>query len=59
VNTNKLLKMINQIITNFSKKKSLSLILHKKNLVTGKTELDISDDIIKIINSEIKEFKIK
>ena len=59
VNTNKLLKMINQIITNYSKKKSLSLILHKKNLVTGKTELDISDDIIKIINSEIKEFKIK
>ena len=59
MNTNKLLKMINQIITNFSKEKSLSLILHKKSLVIGKTELDISDDIIKIINSEIKEFKIK
>tara|TARA_B100000767_G_C19683665_1_gene500758 strand:+ start:279 stop:800 length:522 start_codon:yes stop_codon:yes gene_type:complete len=59
MNTNKLLKMIDQIIINFSKEKSLLLILHKKNLVTGKTELDISDDIIKIINLEIKEFKIK
>jgi Skp family chaperone for outer membrane proteins len=58
-NTNKFLKMIDQIIVNFSKEKSISLILHKKNLVTGKTELDISDDIINIINSEIKEFKIK
>ena len=58
-NTNKLLKMINQVITNFSKEKSLLLILHKKHLVTGKTELDISDDIIKIINEEVKEFKIK
>ena len=58
-NTNKFLKMIDQIIVNFSKEKSISIILHKKNLVTGKTELDISDDIINIINSEIKEFKIK
>ena len=59
MNMNKLLKMIDQIIINFSKEKSLLLILHKKNLVTGKTELDISDDIIKIINLEIKEFMIK
>ena len=31
------------------------LLFYKK----GKTELDITDEIIKIINNEIKEFKIK
>ena len=35
------------------------LFCKKKNLVIGKTELDITDEVIKIINTEIKEFKIK
>ena len=58
-NTNKLLKMINVILVEFSKKKSISIILQKKNLVIGQTELDITDEVIKIINSDIKEFNIK
>ena len=37
----------------------ISIILQKKDLIIGKTELDITDEIIKIINVEIKEFKIK
>ena len=35
------------------------MLLKKKNLVIGKTDLDITDEIIKIINSDIKQFKIK
>ena len=35
------------------------LFYKKKDLIIGKTELDITDEIIKIINVEIKEFKIK
>tara|TARA_B100000787_G_scaffold114077_1_gene84998 strand:+ start:2443 stop:2964 length:522 start_codon:yes stop_codon:yes gene_type:complete len=58
-NTNKLLKLINPILIKFSNEKEISVILQKKNLVIGKTELDITDEIIKIINSEIEEFKIK
>ena len=58
-NTNKLLKLINPILVKFSNEKEISVILQKKNLVVGKTELDITDEIIKIINSEVKEFKIK
>ena len=58
-NTNELLKLINPILINYSNDKSISLILNKKNLVIGKTELDITDEIIKIINKEIKQFKIK
>ena len=56
--TKKLLKLINPILVNYSNEKSISLILNKKNLVIGKTEFDITDEIIKIINNEIKKFKI-
>ena len=58
-NTNSLLESINPILVKFSNDKSISIILQKKNLVIGKTELDITDQIIEIINKEIKEFKIK
>ena len=58
-NTNNLLKLINPILLKFSDDKELSIILQKKDLVVAKTELDITDDIIKIVNTEIKELKIK
>ncbi len=58
-NTNNLLKLINPILTKFSNENEISIILKKKDLIIGKTELDITDKIIKIIDNEIKEFKIK
>ena len=58
-NTNNLLKLINPIIVKYTNENKISIILQKKNLIIGKTELDITDEIIKIINNEIKNFKIK
>ena len=58
-NTNNLLKLINPILVKFSNEEGISVILQKKNLVVAKTELDITEEIIKIINIEVKEFKIK
>ena len=58
-NTNNLLKLINPILIKFSNDKEISIILQKKDLVVAKTELDITEEIIKIINAEVKEFKIK
>ena len=58
-NTNNLLKLINPILIKFSNDKEISIILQKKDLVVAKTELDITEEIIKIIDAEIKEFKIK
>jgi outer membrane protein len=57
--TNDLLKLINPILVKFSNDKEISIILQKKDLVVAKTQLDITDDVIKIVNSEVKEFKIK
>ena len=58
-NTNKLLKLINPVLVRFSNNKEISIILQKKDLVVGKKELNITEEIIKIINIEVKEFKIK
>jgi outer membrane protein len=58
-NTNNLLKLINPILLKFSDDKGISIVLQKKDLVVAKTELDITDDIIKIVNVEVKELKIK
>ena len=58
-NTNNLLKLINPILVKFSNDNEISIILQKKDLVVAKTELDITDEVIKIVNLEVKEFKIK
>jgi outer membrane protein len=58
-NTNNLLKLINPILVKFSNDKKIAIILQKKDLVVAKTQLDITNDVIKIVNSEVKEFKIK
>ena len=58
-NTNNLLKLINPILTRYSTQNEISIILQKKDLIIGKTELDITNEIIEDINNEIKEFKIK
>ena len=58
-NTNNLLRLINPILVKFSNDKEIAIILQKKDLVVAKTQLDITDEVIKIVNSEVKEFKIK
>ena len=58
-NTNNFLKLLNPILVKFSEDKDIAIILQKKDLVVAKTQLDITEEVIKIINSEVKEFKIK
>ena len=57
--TAKFMKMRNLIFVEYSSEKSIAMIFDKKNMIIGKSELDITDEIIKIVNTEIKEFKIK
>ena len=58
-NTNNLLELINPILVKFSNEKKIAIILQKKDLVVAKTELEITDEVIKIVNTVVKEFKIK
>ena len=58
-NTKELLLIVNKILAEYSKSKSISMIFQKKDLVIAKTELDITDEIIVIIDKNIINFKVK
>ena len=56
--TSKLLKEINPILTDYSKKNNISIILRKKDIVLAKTELDITTEIIKVLNSKVTKISL-
>ena len=58
-NTKELLLIVNKVLAEYSESKSISMIFQKKDLVIAKTELDITDEIIVIIDKNIKNFKVK
>ena len=53
-----ILKNLTPILSEFAKKNSTSLILNKKNVIIGKTNLDITDKIIKELDNKIKDIKL-
>jgi outer membrane protein len=55
----KLINSIKPILTNYSKSKNISLLFQKKNIILGSSELDITKDILNIVNKDIKPFNYK
>ena len=53
----KLIELINPIIADYASSEDISLVIRKEHMVIGKTELDISKNILKIVNKNIKEIK--
>ena len=53
-----LLSKINPILADYSKENSIDIIFQKKNIVIGKKNLDITEDIINILNSKVKKIEI-
>ena len=51
---NKLIKTLNPILADYSKKNSISMIIQKKNIIIGKSELEITEDILKIVDKSLK-----
>ena len=58
-NTQKFLELINPILMKYSNDGSISMILRKKNVIIGKSDLDITQPIIELVNKNIKNFEIK
>ena len=52
-------KQINPILGKYASDNDISFILQKKNIIMGKTELDITDDILKIVDNEISKIKFE
>ena len=51
--SNKLIKNINPILADYSKKNSISIIIQKKNIIIGKSELEITDDVLKMLDNSL------
>ena len=51
---NEFLKLINPIIQEYMKEKSIDMIIDKKNIFMAKSKNDITEDILEIINLKIK-----
>ena len=56
---NQILKIINEILAEYSTKNKISLIMEKKNIIIGKTELDITKNILSLLNAKIKKVELK
>jgi len=54
----KMLSLLNPILAKYSDENSISIILKKNNMVIGKTELDVTEEILKIVNRDIKTIKL-
>ena len=52
--TNNLLESLNLILSDYASKNEISIILQKKNIIIGKSTLDVTKDVLKIFNENIK-----
>ena len=52
--TSKMVNEINKILTKYASDNSVSLVIQKKNIIIGKTELDITPEILKEFNNKVK-----
>ena len=52
---NILSKSVNDILIEFSEKKKISLIIPKENIIIGKSEFDLTNEILIIVEKKIKK----
>ena len=53
------LEEINKILKEFAEKNKIDIIISSNHILIGKSELDVTDEILKIVDSKIKKFEIK
>ena len=53
-----ILENLNPILTEFAENNNITLILEKKNILVGSKVLDITDEIIKLLNEDAAKKKI-
>ena len=56
--TTKFFEILNPILADYSKENSISIILRKKDIVIAKSDLDITDSIIELVNLKVKKISL-
>ena len=57
--TNQILKILDPILKDYASKNSISLILQKKNILLGENSIDITSDILKLLDNKIKKIDLE
>ena len=55
---NELLKNLNPIIKDYMQEKKIRLVVDKKNIILADEKLDITKDIMQILNTKLKSIKL-
>jgi Skp family chaperone for outer membrane proteins len=55
---NELLKNLNPIIEAYMQEKKIRLVIDKKNVILADEKLDITKEIIKILNNKLQSIKL-
>ena len=54
---NKFIELINPIIADYASSNNIDIVIRKEQMIIGKTELDISTSILKLVNKKISKIK--
>ena len=53
--TSEILKLLNPLLTNYVEKNDILIVLEKKNILIGIKSLDITSNLLELINNETKK----
>ena len=53
--TSEILKLLNPLLTNYVEKNNILIVLEKKNILIGIKSLDITSNLLELINNETKK----
>ena len=54
-----LFKALTPILAEYVEKNSIAVLLDRKNIIIAKSELDLTNIILKILDTKVKDIKIK
>ena len=54
----RIIKTLSPILTEYSKGKNISIIMDKKYIIVGKTEMNITKEILTLLDNKIKKVKL-
>lgn len=56
--SDKIIKLINPLLTTYVEKNNIKIVIEKKNVLIGIKTLDITNEILKILNNETQKKKL-
>ena len=56
---NELLKNLNPLVSDYMKEKKIRVVLDKKSILLADESLNITDDIMKLLNQKLKSISLK